>query len=46
MSEARTKMMDTERGGEQSQYEGIKTFTEPHSKQGGQLGGIYYHIVD
>jgi len=31
--------MDTEAGGEQTQYESIKTVTEPHSKQSGQLGG-------
>ena len=33
-----TKMMDTEAGGESTQYESIKTVTVPHSKQGGQLG--------
>ncbi|KAI1613221.1 hypothetical protein EDD37DRAFT_338523 [Exophiala viscosa] len=30
--------MDTETGGETSQYESIKTVTEPTSKQRGQLG--------
>jgi hypothetical protein len=31
--------MDTEPGGEQTQYEGVHTFVEPHAKQTGQLGG-------
>ncbi|PSN69137.1 hypothetical protein BS50DRAFT_572303 [Corynespora cassiicola Philippines] len=31
-------LMDTEPGGEQTQYEGIHTFVKPHSKQAGQLG--------
>ncbi|KAM0806316.1 hypothetical protein BDR22DRAFT_828448 [Usnea florida] len=31
-------LMDTEAGGENSQYESIKTVTNPHSKQGGQMG--------
>ncbi|KAF6237878.1 hypothetical protein HO173_004079 [Letharia columbiana] len=31
-------LMDTEAGGEGSQYESIQTVTEPHSKQGGQMG--------
>lgn len=30
--------MDTQAGGENSQYESIKTVTNPHSKQGGQMG--------
>lgn len=33
------KLMDTERGGEQTQYEGAATFIKPHAKQSGQLGG-------
>jgi hypothetical protein len=32
-------LMDTEPGGEQTQYEGVHTFVEPHNKQAGQLGG-------
>ncbi|KAJ4368915.1 hypothetical protein N0V83_005997 [Neocucurbitaria cava] len=32
-------LMDTEIGGEQTQYEGAHTFVEPHNKQAGQLGG-------
>ncbi|KAH8730444.1 hypothetical protein GQ44DRAFT_700313 [Phaeosphaeriaceae sp. PMI808] len=32
------KLMDTEPGGEQSQYEGAHIFVKPHNKQGGQLG--------
>lgn len=35
-----TKMMDTESGGESTQYESIKTVTVPHSKEGGQLGEV------
>ncbi|CAO2651084.1 Nn.00g093810.m01.CDS01 [Neocucurbitaria sp. VM-36] len=31
-------LMDTEIGGEQTQYEGSHTFMEPHDKQAGQLG--------
>ncbi|MCJ1241512.1 hypothetical protein MMC14_009517 [Varicellaria rhodocarpa] len=31
-------MMDTEAGGESTQYESIKTVTKPHSKAGGQMG--------
>jgi len=30
--------METEPGGEQSQYESIKTFTEPHAKQPSTFG--------
>ncbi|KAL9039646.1 MAG: hypothetical protein Q9180_002404 [Flavoplaca navasiana] len=30
--------MDTEPGGEGNQYESIQTVTNPHSKQGGQMG--------
>ena len=45
MSDSETKMMDTERGGEQTQYEGVKTFVEPHKKQSGQLGGMFYSCV-
>jgi len=39
MSEAtNTKLMDTEPGGENSQYESTATFTKPHSKSEGQFG--------
>ncbi|KAL8855096.1 MAG: hypothetical protein Q9221_000002 [Calogaya cf. arnoldii] len=31
-------LMDTEPGGEGDQYESITTVTNPHSKQGGQMG--------
>ncbi|CAO1604579.1 hypothetical protein XANCAGTX0491_008125 [Xanthoria calcicola] len=31
-------LMDTEPGGEGDQYESIQTVTNPHSKQGGQMG--------
>lgn len=31
-------LMDTEAGGEGSQYESIQTVTKPQSKQGGQMG--------
>jgi hypothetical protein len=34
------KLMDTEPGGEQTQYEGVHTFVDPHNKQAGQLGGM------
>ncbi|KAK5086962.1 hypothetical protein LTR05_004133 [Lithohypha guttulata] len=34
-----SNMMDTEKGGESTQYESIHTVTKPHSKQSGQLGG-------
>ncbi|KAG8531041.1 uncharacterized protein KY384_004398 [Bacidia gigantensis] len=33
-----SSLMDTEAGGEQTQYEGISTHQEPHSKRGGQMG--------
>lgn len=33
------KLMDTERGGEQTQYESIQTVTNPPTKEEGQLGG-------
>ncbi|KAH7392605.1 hypothetical protein BKA66DRAFT_411963 [Pyrenochaeta sp. MPI-SDFR-AT-0127] len=33
------KLMNTEKGGEQTQYEGVHTFVEPHAKQAGQFGG-------
>ncbi|KAF2848848.1 hypothetical protein T440DRAFT_469918 [Plenodomus tracheiphilus IPT5] len=33
-----SNLMDTEPGGEQTQYEGVHTFVEPHAKQAGQLG--------
>ena len=39
MSEHNTKMMDTEPGGESTQYESIETVTVPSDKQSGQLGG-------
>jgi len=32
--------MDTEPGGEQTQYEGVHTFVKPHAKEAGQLGGM------
>ncbi|KAL5116065.1 hypothetical protein ACEQ8H_006077 [Pleosporales sp. CAS-2024a] len=32
------KLMDTQPGGEQTQYEGTHTFVDSHSKQAGQLG--------
>ncbi|KAL8736334.1 MAG: hypothetical protein Q9181_002488 [Wetmoreana brouardii] len=31
-------LMDTEPGGESDQYQSIKTVTNPHSRQGGQMG--------
>lgn len=34
------QLMDTERGGEQTQYESIQTVTKPSSKEEGQLGGM------
>lgn len=34
------KLMDTEPGGEQTQYEGAHTFVQPHAKQAGRLGGM------
>ncbi|KAF1916935.1 hypothetical protein BDU57DRAFT_539164 [Ampelomyces quisqualis] len=37
------KLMDTEPGGQQTQYEGIHTFVEPHAKQPGQLGDPATH---
>jgi len=38
MTEAtNTKLMDTEPGGEQTQYEGINTFTQSHSKSSGEF---------
>ncbi|MCJ1414278.1 hypothetical protein MMC32_000604 [Xylographa parallela] len=33
-----SSMMDTEPGGENTQYESINTQQKPHSKQGGQMG--------
>ncbi|KAL6717485.1 hypothetical protein ACLMJK_005400 [Lecanora helva] len=33
-----SNLMDTAPGGESDQYESIKTVTNPHSKQGGQMG--------
>lgn len=38
------KLMDTEPGGEQTQYESINTFTKPHAKQSGQLGSIEFTL--
>lgn len=34
------QLMDTEPGGEQTQYESIQTVTKPSSKEEGQLGGM------
>lgn len=40
MSQAtNTKLMDTEPGGENTQYEGSNTFTQSHAKEGGQFNG-------
>ncbi|CAF9928364.1 MAG: hypothetical protein ALECFALPRED_004009 [Alectoria fallacina] len=36
-----SNLMDTEAGGEGSQYESIQTVTKPHSKQDGQMGGQF-----
>ncbi|KAK4635931.1 hypothetical protein CLAFUW4_02068 [Fulvia fulva] len=33
-----SNLMDTEKGGEQTQYEGEYTDVQPHKKSGGQLG--------
>ncbi|KAH9875267.1 hypothetical protein J1614_004758 [Plenodomus biglobosus] len=33
-----SNLMNTEPGGEQTQYEGVHTFVDPHAKQAGQLG--------
>jgi hypothetical protein len=38
------QLMDTEPGGEQTQYEGVHTFVEPHAKQAGQLGGTLLYF--
>ncbi|TVY57328.1 hypothetical protein LCER1_G001769 [Lachnellula cervina] len=39
MSQAtNTKLMDTEPGGENTQYESANTFTKPHAKSEGQFG--------
>ncbi|TVY22901.1 hypothetical protein LHYA1_G008112 [Lachnellula hyalina] len=39
MSQAtNTKLMDTEPGGENTQYESVNTFTKPHAKAKGQFG--------
>lgn len=35
------KLMDTEAGGEQTQYEGIHTYVEPHDKKYGQFSGTF-----
>lgn len=37
--------MDTEPGGEQTQYEGAHTFIQPHNKQAGQMGGTLSPIL-
>ncbi|MCJ1381772.1 hypothetical protein MMC17_004883 [Xylographa soralifera] len=37
-----SSMMDTEPGGENTQYESIDTQQKPHSKEGGQMGGMSY----
>ncbi|KAF2131047.1 hypothetical protein P153DRAFT_287449 [Dothidotthia symphoricarpi CBS 119687] len=34
-----SNLMDTSPGGEQTQYESVHTFVDPHAKQAGQLGG-------
>ncbi|KAF1991521.1 hypothetical protein K402DRAFT_127302 [Aulographum hederae CBS 113979] len=34
------KLMETEKGGEQTQYESINTVNKPHSKTGGQLSDL------
>ncbi|KAI9792419.1 MAG: hypothetical protein M1816_002303 [Peltula sp. TS41687] len=36
-----SNLMDIEPGGESSQYESIKTVTEPHAKAQGQFNGLY-----
>ncbi|KAE8161227.1 hypothetical protein BDV40DRAFT_194453 [Aspergillus tamarii] len=38
-----TRLMDTEPGGESTQYESIREFTETPAKQTGQLGGNMPH---
>ncbi|KAB8074476.1 hypothetical protein BDV29DRAFT_122711 [Aspergillus leporis] len=38
-----TKLMDIEPGGESTQYESIREFTETPAKQTGQLGGNLPH---
>jgi hypothetical protein len=35
-----TRLMDIEPGGESTQYESIKMYTEPPEKQTGQMGGM------
>ncbi|KAF1939154.1 hypothetical protein EJ02DRAFT_265310 [Clathrospora elynae] len=37
------KLMDTSPGGQQTQYEGVHAFVEPHAKQAGQLGDPSTH---
>jgi hypothetical protein len=39
------KLMDTEAGGEQTQYEGIHTYVEPHDKQYGQLSSMFNNLL-
>ncbi|ESZ96030.1 hypothetical protein SBOR_3603 [Sclerotinia borealis F-4128] len=46
MTEAtNTKMMDTERGGENTQYESQNIFTQSPAKDQGTLGGISYFSI-
>ncbi|KAL4893076.1 hypothetical protein BDV59DRAFT_31918 [Aspergillus ambiguus] len=40
---ADTKLMDIEPGGESTQYESIKIYTDPPAKQTGQMGGPASH---
>lgn len=35
-------LMDTEPGGEQTQYEGQNTFVQGHSKEEGQFNGSFF----
>ena len=36
-----SNLMDTEKGGEQTQYEGEHSDMMPHKQEAGQLGGTY-----
>jgi hypothetical protein len=36
-----SNLMDTEVGGEQTQYEAEYSDVKPHAKEAGQLGGMY-----
>ncbi|KAE8378359.1 hypothetical protein BDV26DRAFT_191219 [Aspergillus bertholletiae] len=40
-----TRLMDTEPGGESTQYESIREFTETPAKQTGQLGANMPHTI-